>query len=167
MATKTKSGVGRLILVVMLIIAAGLVVKNMGRHSVGRAEDVPEKWSEPRRMTKPNTADRPMHRVRFIVEAHPERDFMVTAHAGTGQSWGPGAVEDIGRWSWTAPGGVRTGEFAELEVDEASSRERGSLRCWIEVDGKVYRNSGRDHPYRAISDTSSGSGVCEVTVVVG
>lgn len=164
MATKQKSRVGRFLLVTTLLIGAGWAVTNMARHRVGHAEDTVAKWAEPRRMTKPTTAERPNHKVRFIVEALPERDLLVHAIAGIGQSFGPTSVE-AGRWSWTAPG-VRTGEYAELTAEELSNIERGALRCWIEIDGKVYRNAGDDHPYEILRDTSNGDS-CSVIVVVG
>ncbi len=155
MGTRTKNPVMSIVVVVSLLVGGGWwLVTNM--HRVGRAEDTVAKWAAPKRMTKPRTAERPTHTVKFVVEALPVRVLTVTAHAGTGQSMGPTEIE-AGRWSWTA-NGVSTGEFAELTAEDVG--ETGATRCWILVDGKLYRNGGKDKPYNVANP-------CTAVVVVG
>jgi hypothetical protein len=158
---KTKSRLGTSIVVIALFVGVGYwAVTNLAQHSTGRAEDTVEKWSTPRRMTKPATSDRPTHTVKFFVEALPARDLEVFAKAGTGQSRGPEIINDS-TWSWTAHG-VRTGEFAELTADDVTNID-APKRCWITVDGKLYRNAGRDAPYQL----QRNLGRCRVVVIVG
>lgn len=160
--TKTKSRLGTKLVIVGVLLAGGYwAVTNMAQHSTGRADDSVEKWATPRRMTKPQTAERPTHTVKFIVEALPSRALEVEAHAGTAQRFGPATVE-AGKWSWTAHG-VATGEFAALNVLEASS-EPGAKRCWVLVDGKLYRAAGKDSPYMIARDERER---CVAWVVVG
>jgi hypothetical protein len=160
---KTKTNpIAALLVVAVLAVGGWYVVNSM--HSTGRAVDTVDKWTAPKRMTKPRTSDRTRHTVQFIVEALPARVLVIHATAGVAQSFGP-AHEEAGRWSKTFHD-VATGEFAELSAVEVRGGERGGLRCWILIDGKLYRNAGRDRPYSMIRDTTSNP-ECTAMVVVG